>query len=67
MAGIATGAASGLFLGESLRPFLFGVAATDTLTYVAAGALLFCVAAGASFVAAMPVLGIDPADILRAE
>jgi hypothetical protein len=43
------------------------VIATDTVTYIIAGLLLFCVAAGASFIAAMPVMRIDPAETLRAE
>jgi putative ABC transport system permease protein len=67
LAGIAAGVGAALFFGEALRPFLFGVTPTDTFTYVAAGILLFCVAAAASVVAAMPVLRIDPADTLRAE
>ena len=65
LAGIAAGVGGALFFREALRPFLFGVTPTDTLTYVAAGVLLFCVAAAASLVAAMPVLRIDPADTLR--
>ena len=67
LAGIAAGMGAAFFFREALRPFLFGVTPTDTLTYVAAGLLLFCVAAAASLVAAMPVLRIDPADTLRSE
>jgi putative ABC transport system permease protein len=67
LAGIATGIGAALFFRETLRPFLFGVAPTDTFTYVAAGLLLLCVATAASLVAAMPVLRIDPADTLRSE
>ena len=67
LAGIAAGAGGAILFREALRPFLFGVTSTDTFTYLAAGVLLFCVAAGASLVAAMPVLRIDPADTLRAE
>jgi putative ABC transport system permease protein len=67
VAGIAAGVGGAIFFREALRPFLFGVTPTDPFTYVVAGVLLFCVAAGASFVAAMPVLRIDPADTLRSE
>lgn len=67
VAGIAAGAAVALFFHQAVRPFLFGVTATDTVTYLAAAALLFSVAVGASLIAAMPVLRIDPADTLRSE
>ncbi len=67
LAGIAAGVGGALFFREAMRPFLFGVTPTDTFTYLAAGVLLFCVAAGASLVAAMPLLHIDPVDALRAE
>ena len=67
LCGIAAGVGGGLLIRETLRPFLFGVRPTDPLTYVAAGSLVFTVAALVSLVAAMPVLRIDPADTLRAE
>jgi len=67
LGGIAAGIVGALFLGEMLRPFLFGVTPTDPITYLSAGALLFIVAAVASVVAAIPVLRIDPAETLRAE
>ena len=66
-AGIVAGIAGALMFRQAVSPFLFGVTPTDTVSYLAAGVLLFCVAAGASLVAAMPVLRIDPADTLRAE
>jgi putative ABC transport system permease protein len=67
VAGVGAGIFGALFFREALSPFLFGVTATDTVTYIIAGLLLFCVAAGASFIAAMPVMRIDPAETLRAE
>ena len=67
LAGIIAGIVGSLFLREALRPFLFGVTSTDALTYVVAAVLLFCIAAGASVIAAMPVLCIDPANTLRAD
>ena len=65
--GIAAGIGAALVFREALTPFLFGVTSTDPFTYGAAGLLLFCVAAGASLVAAMPVVKIDPASTLRSE
>ena len=65
--GIAAGIVAAVLFRNALTPFLFGVTSTDSFTYAAAAVLLFCVAAGASLVAAMPVLRIDPADTLRAE
>ena len=67
IAGIAAGVGGAIFFRQAVTPFLFGVTTTDALTYVAAGVLLFCIAVGASVIAAMPVLRIDPADTLRAE
>jgi ABC-type antimicrobial peptide transport system permease subunit len=67
-------AALGLVLGGLLsipaaslvQSFLWGVAAYDPRTYVAAGAFLLFVAAAASLVPALRILRFDPAKILRA-
>jgi len=67
MAGIVAGIVAAMLFRDVLTPFLFGVTSTDPLTYVAAGLLLFFVAAGTSVVAATPVTKIDPANILRSE
>lgn len=65
--GIVAGVGSALLFRELLRPFLFGVTSTDSMTYIAAAALLFGIAVGTSLISALPVLRIHPADTLRAE
>jgi putative ABC transport system permease protein len=67
IAGIVAGVGAALLFRNAMNPFLFGVTATDGLTYITAGILLFCITAAASIAAAVPVLRIDPADTLRSE
>jgi len=65
--GILVGSGLALLFRQALTPFLFGVTATDSLSYVAAGLLLLFVAGVTSFVSAASMLRIDPAETLRAE
>jgi putative ABC transport system permease protein len=65
--GVVAGLGAAMMLGGLLRPFLFGITATDSVTYVTAAVLLFCIALATSVISALPVLRIHPADTLRAE
>jgi predicted permease len=65
----ALGAAVGLFGASAaeklLSGFLFGISPRDPVTFAAAAAFLFAVAAIASAIPAARVLGIDPVVVLR--
>jgi putative ABC transport system permease protein len=65
--GVAAGGALALGATRFLRSFLFGVSATDPLTYLAVGAALVAVAALSSFLPARRATRVDPASALRAE
>ena len=66
-AGVAIGSAAALAAARMLRSFLWGVTATDPLTFAVVVATLFGVALFASLVPALRVLRLDPAQTLRAE
>jgi putative ABC transport system permease protein len=66
-AGIAIGLGAALGLTQLLRSLLFGVSATDPVTYLALAALLCAVALIASVVAGRRATSVDPALALRAE
>jgi putative ABC transport system permease protein len=65
--GIALGIAGAFALTRILSRFLYGVAATDPLTYVIVVALLLGVALIASYVPAKRATKIDPMSALRSE
>jgi putative ABC transport system permease protein len=67
LAGVAAGGLVSLALARLLGTFLYGVSATDPLTYALAGAGLAAVAAAASFLPARRATRVDPASALRAE
>ena len=66
-AGIAIGLASAAGVTQFLASMLFGVKATDPLTYIAAVALLGVAALGASYIPARRAMRVDPIVALRYE
>ncbi len=67
MAGVAIGAAGALALTRLMRSLIFGVSASDPLTFAGVAAVLIVVAAVASFVPARRAARVDPIDALRME
>ncbi len=67
LAGIAAGSILAVFASRVLQHLIWGVRAGDPLTFVAAGAGLLAVAAAASFIPALRVTRLNPADTLRHE
>ena len=65
--GIALGLAGAWASTRVLASFLFGLDATDPLTFAAVALLLFVVALLASYVPSRRALRVDPLDALRAE
>ena len=65
--GIAAGLAGAFALSRVMAGLLYGVSATDPLTYVALAAVLAAVAVGACAVPARRAVRVDPAVALRAE
>jgi ABC-type antimicrobial peptide transport system permease subunit len=65
--GIAIGAGASLALGRYVRTLLFEVSATDTISLIAAGLVLFAVAALAGLVPARRAAAVDPAAALRGD
>jgi len=63
--GISIGLLAGLFAGTLLGGYLFGVAAWDPLTYVAAAALLLGCSLAACCIPAKRALRVDPVIALR--
>jgi ABC-type antimicrobial peptide transport system permease subunit len=66
-AGVAIGSVLARAVSQVLRSFIWGVSAVDYLTFVAAAAVLLLVAMLASFIPALRVLRLDPANTLRHE
>jgi putative ABC transport system permease protein len=66
-AGVGVGICAALGLTQLLRTLLFGVSATDPVTYAALAALLCGVALVATLVAGRRATSVDPALALRAE
>jgi putative ABC transport system permease protein len=64
-AGIAIGIVSSLALTRLLTSLLYGVSATDPLTFVFAAGLFVAVAFAASSIPAMRATRVDPIDTLR--
>ena len=67
LAGIAIGTAGAFALSRILSRFLYGVAATDPITYVAVAGVLLVVALLASYIPARRATQIDPVTALRSE
>ncbi len=67
LVGIAVGIAGAFALSRLLSRFLYGVEATDPLTYAAVAGLLLAVAMLASYIPARRATRIDPMSALRAE
>jgi putative ABC transport system permease protein len=65
--GVAVGLVGALFLTRWMTSLLFGVGATDPLTYLAVAATLLGVATAASYLPARAATRVDPMIALRAE
>jgi len=65
IAGVAVGGAGAYWLTKLLTKLLFGVSATDPLTFVGVAALLTAIAAIASFVPARRAAKVDPLLAMR--
>jgi putative ABC transport system permease protein len=67
LVGIAAGIIAALASAKVMETLVFGVSASDSLTLVAVGIILACVAFVASLVPASRALRLDPMKVLRAE
>jgi len=67
LVGIAAGSIAALASARVMKTLVFGVSASDSLTLVAVGIILACVAFVASLVPASRALRLDPMKVLRAE
>ncbi len=67
LAGLAVGIAAAFAATRMLTAFLYGVRATDPLTFLAVGALLIVIALAAGYVPARRAASLDPLDALRVE
>jgi len=65
LGGIGLGLAGSLFLTALMSSLLFGIKATDPLTFLLVAMILTIVALAASFIPAWRAAGIDPLDALR--
>ncbi len=65
--GVVVGLGIAWGITRLLSSFLFGVSATDPMTYLSAGSLLFAVTLLASYLPARRVTRIDPIEVLRSE
>ena len=67
LAGVALGLIASYALSRAMTAFLYGVHATDSLTFVLAPAVLCAIALAANFAPARRAARIDPASALREE
>jgi putative ABC transport system permease protein len=65
--GVAVGLACGLVLTRLLSTFLYGISASDPLTFAGVAVLLIAVSAAASFFPARRATRVDPIVALRYE
>jgi ABC-type antimicrobial peptide transport system permease subunit len=65
--GLTIGVAGALALTRLVESFLFGVSATDPMTFVAAAALLLVVTGAAAYLPARRAANVDPMTALRDE
>jgi predicted permease len=64
--GAAAGVAAAFWLSKIIAGLLFGIAATDLMTYAGAAALLLGTILLACYLPARRALAVDPAEVLRA-
>ncbi|HXJ96348.1 MAG TPA: ABC transporter permease [Terriglobia bacterium] len=67
LAGLAVGIAAALALTRMLSSFLYGIKATDPLTFVAVAGLLLTIALLAGYVPARRAASVDPLKALRVD
>ncbi len=67
LAGVGAGLCGAFLLSRVLTKFLYGISATDPLTYVAVGALLIGIALAACYIPARRAAKVDPMTALRHE
>ena len=67
LAGIGIGLVGAFLTARALSAFLFGVGASDPLTFAGVAVLLLAVATAASYIPSRRALGVDPVIALRAE
>ncbi len=67
LGGLALGLAGAFIAAQSLSRFLFGISASDPLTFAGVSALLFVVALVASYIPSRRAMRVDPIVALRAE
>jgi len=67
LAGLAVGVAAALALTRLLAAFLYGVTATDPVTFLAVAALLTVIALLAGYIPARKAAGVDPLAALRVD
>ena len=65
VAGVVIGMVGAALLTRSMQSVLFGIAATDIMTFVQVGVVLLLAALLASWLPARRALGIDPVTALR--
>jgi ABC-type antimicrobial peptide transport system permease subunit len=65
--GILIGIVAALGMGRILTSFLYGVSASDPLTFLSVSAFLAAIAAGASFFPARRAASINPMEALHRE
>ncbi|HLB44649.1 MAG TPA: FtsX-like permease family protein, partial [Candidatus Limnocylindrales bacterium] len=65
--GAGAGLVAAVAVSRVMRSLLFGVSATDPLTFVVVIAVLLAVAVAATWLPASRATRVDPVDVLRAE